>query len=364
VNFSGSYDEAQVSFVVKLIQEPDFISIADKERHIQAGIKHYGEMLSFESLPSDEYMEIFRNALDLNADKMARHCLILANEINKSRSDGIVTLVSLMRAGTPIGVILRDILIQVFGREVIHYSISIIRDKGVDHHALSHILESGSPDKSFVFVDGWTGKGVITKELNLSVNNFNKVNGTAIDPSLFVLADIAGSAFFSATGEDYLIPSCILNSTISGLVSRSLLTTQDKNIDFHSCYFYKEYLHVDESKPFASLIFNRSVALFKAHGISLSERVSQDLRRVVLANYLKSASEKYSITDMNLIKPGIGEATRVLLRRVPKRLIVQDQESPDVAHLLSLARSKTVPIEINPTIPFKAVSLIGSSLDG
>lgn len=364
MNFCGSYDEAQVSFVVRLIQDPGFISIADKERHIQTGHKHYGEMLSFEALPSDEYMEIFRNALLLNADKMARHCLILANEINETRPEGIVTLVSLMRAGTPIGVILRELLIQLFGREVMHYSISIIRDKGVDHHALRHILASGSPDKSLVFVDGWTGKGVITKELNLSVNNFNQINGTSIDSSLFVLADIAGSAYFSATGEDYLIPSCILNSTISGLVSRSLLTNPKTKDDFHSCYFYKEYLHADESKPFASMISNRAIALFNPHGIKLSDQISHALRREKLDNYLKSASEKYSISDINLIKPGIGEATRVLLRRVPKRLIVQDKASPDVAHLLSLARTKSVPIETNPYIPFKAVSLIGSSLDG
>lgn len=364
MNFSGSYDESQVTFLVKLIQDPGFISIADKERHIQTGHKHYGEMLSFEGLPSDEYMEIYRNALFLNADKMALHCLILANEINETRPEGIVTLVSLMRAGTPIGVILRELLIQLFGREVMHYSISIIRDKGVDHHALRHILASGSNDKSFVFVDGWTGKGVITKELNLSVNNFNQINGTSIDSSLFVLADIAGSAFFSATGEDYLIPSCILNSTISGLVSRSLLTNTETKDDFHSCYFYEEYLHEDESKPFARMITNRAVALFNAHGIKLSDQTSHALRREKLENYLKGASERYSISDINLIKPGIGEATRVLLRRVPKLLIVQDQASPDIAHLLSLARIKSVPIETNPNLPFKAVSLIGSSLDG
>ena len=61
-----------------------------------------------------------------------------------------------------------------------------------------------------------------------------------------------------------------------------------------------------------------------------SQRLLEDLRA------------RFGIADENLVKPGIGEATRVLLRRVPERVVVRDEKDPAVAHLLQLAREKGV----------------------
>lgn len=72
----------------------------------------------------------------------------------------------------------------------------------------------------------------------------------------------------------------------------------------------------------------------------------------------------HAIADRNLIKPGLGEATRVLLRRSPDRLIVRDAASADVAHLLVLAREKDVPVQLDPELPYQAVSIIRSIADG
>jgi hypothetical protein len=44
-----------------------------------------------------------------------------------------------------------------------------------------------------------------------------------IDSGLYVLVDLAGVAAVAASAEDYLIPSSILNATLSGLISRSVL---------------------------------------------------------------------------------------------------------------------------------------------
>ena len=73
---------------------------------------------------------------------------------------------------------------------------------------------------------------------------------------------------------------------------------------------------------------------------------------------------QHGITDVNLIKPGIGEATRVLLRRVPRLLMLRDLNAPDVAHLNVLAREKSVPLIVDTNLPYQAVSLIQSALDG
>ena len=68
--------------------------------------------------------------------------------------------------------------------------------------------------------------------------------------------------------------------------------------------------------------------------------------------------EKFEIGDRNRIKPGIGEATRALLRRVPERIILRDYEDEDIYHIILLAKSKQVPIERDRQLHYKAVTLI------
>ena len=80
--------------------------------------------------------------------------------------------------------------------------------------------------------------------------------------------------------------------------------------------------------------------------------------------YLGIAMGRYGVADINLVKPGIGEATRVLLRRVPRLVILREADAPDVAHLAALAEEKQVPVEIDPSLPYHAVSLIRSASDG
>ena len=53
-----------------------------------------------------------------------------------------------------------------------------------------------------------------------------------------------------------------------------------------------------------------------------------------------------------------GVDSRVLLRRVPDRLLLREPDAGDVAHLRVLAEEKHVPIEVEPELPYLAVSLI------
>ena len=55
----------------------------------------------------------------------------------------------------------------------------------------------------------------------------------------------------------------------------------------------------------------------------------------------------FGIEDINLVKPGIGEATRVLLRRLPWKMLVREdmQQDPALAHLYQLAREKGIAVE-------------------
>lgn len=363
MNFSGSYHPDDVRFLLKPLPLQGFVQVSEKERLIQSGQRHYSEMLSPETLPSERYLQVYQQAYAANRVQMARDCLLLAGLIAERRS-GDITLVSLARAGTPVGVILKRLLAGQFGRSVQHYSVSIVRDRGIDAVALRHILARGHAAESIVFVDGWTGKGVISRELDKFVGAFNGLHGTSIDRGLFVLADLAGTAACAASCADYLIPSSILNATVSGLVSRSVLNEAIGADDFHGCVYYGQFEAHDQSRDFVEGIVATAAELVRGQGLPAALPVDRELAARVSADYLAQAMAEYGIGDVNLVKPGIGEATRVLLRRVPRLLVLRDAAAADVQHLVVLAREKGVPTAVKGDLPYQAVSLIRSGLDG
>ena len=61
---------------------------------------------------------------------------------------------------------------------------------------------------------------------------------------------------------------------------------------------------------------------------------------------------------VQLIKPGIGEATRVLLRREAQLLLLQDNDCEATRHLRWLAETKTVPVTVIKDLPYRAAALI------
>lgn len=71
-------------------------------------------------------------------------------------------------------------------------------------------------------------------------------------------------------------------------------------------------------------------------------------------------AKEYQVEDINLIKPGIGEATRVLLRRVPWMILVNERykDSRELKHLVRLAQEKHVPIEAYPLRHYKCCGII------
>ena len=361
MTFSGSYHASDVRFLLKPLALHDFVDVPEKERLIASGKRHYSEMLSPELLPSARYLQLFEQACFDNLDRMARDCLALAAMI-AARRTGPVTLVSLARAGTPVGVILKRLLETNLDRAATHYSVSIIRDRGIDQVALDFILAQGHAAGSIVFVDGWTGKGVIARELKGAIDDYNARRGSAIDSGLYVLSDLAGTAACAASCEDYLIPSSILNATVSGLVSRSILNDAIGPTDFHGCVYYEQFAGHDQSRGFADLVAARAGELAGGAAVACGPADREAAARISQA-FMRTAMHAHGVSDPNLIKPGVGEATRVLLRRSPRLLILRDPAHPAVAHLRQLAHEKTVPVMIDPVLPYHAVSLIRSGSD-
>lgn len=358
--FSGSYSLNDVQFLLKVIDVPA-LDISEKERRIQQQTAHYSEVISKENPPSAEYLALYHNALATNGGRMARDVLALAGHLDQTHAEGApIALVSLARAGTPVGVLLKRTLVQFFNREVAHYSVSIIRDRGIDKNALAYIVARHASTE-LAFIDGWTGKGVITQELEKSIGEFNAEHRLNIDPALYVLADLAGVAGYAASFDDYLIPSSILNAPVSGLISRTILN--EKYIgpaDFHGCLYYAEFEPVDMSVQFVDAIFGEVSRIYTegepGHGtFSPSAKLEANS---VNTRFILEMLARTGLSNRNYVKPGVGEATRVLLRRVPDCLYLQDRFAPETLHLVALAEEKSVPVILDATLPYKATAII------
>ncbi|MDX8376580.1 MAG: cysteine protease StiP family protein [Mariprofundales bacterium] len=348
----GSYAPEDCLFLLKPIQA-QYHSIKNKEQLIQSGQLHYSEMIHKELSPTKEYTNLFLQMTLQYKTRLAKEIVYLAKLITKKRC-GNITLLSLARAGTPIGVLLQRALTRLLKCQSTHYSISIIRDRGIDENALDYVLEQGHNPDSIVFIDGWTAKGVISKELHQAVASYNNSRNVAISSELFVVSDIGGTADFQATFDDYTIPSALMNSTVSGLVSRSILNAQISPLDFHGCVQYNHLSSVDLSVWFVDEIF-KEMKLESLPPIIDESKLSHQQRTGKFINWIQS---NYNVSDINRIKPGIAEATRVLLRRVPDKLLIREIAHADTQHLERLALEKSVHVTEVSDMPFSACALI------
>ncbi|MFD9357974.1 phosphoribosyltransferase [Streptomyces sp. NPDC060031] len=325
----------------------------EREEAIQAGGAHYAESLPVEYQPSPRYQELYQSALTASAARIARAVGTVTETVLAERSPSPV-LVSLARAGTPVGVLMRRWARARHGLDLPHYAVSIVRGRGIDANALRWLADHHDP-ADIVFVDGWTGKGAITRELREALAEFEGFN-----PEIVVLADPGSCVETYGTREDFLIPSACLNSTVSGLVSRTVLRSDLVGpADFHGAKFYRELAGADVSVDFVDTVAARFDEVADAVDDEVKELLAAD-RTPTWVGWaaVERISEEYGIHDVNLVKPGVGETTRVLLRRVPWKILAQRGAGADLDLVRLLAEQRGVPVEEVDGLPYTCVGLI------
>ena len=325
------------------------LSNEEREKLIQCGVS-YGEMLPIEYEPSEEYMRLYRMALDRYSDITADAVKTVAEQIYKDKGKDVV-LVSLARAGTPVGILIKHYLDKKYNLNVYHYTISIIRGKGIDINAMNFILKKHAPEY-IQFVDGWTGKGAIQNQLREAIKYYS-----GIDDGLAVLSDPANVASKRGTNEDFLIASSCLNSTISGLLSRTFYRSDIiGSKDFHGAMFYKQFMDKDVTYEFIDTIEK------KFDFSDLTE--TKIIRNTTGLDEVKQIANEFGISDINLIKPSIGETTRVLIRRIPWKILVHSLDDIEhLGHIYQLAKEKGVQVEVYPLHNYKACGIIKELAD-
>lgn len=331
----------------------------EREEAIQSGGAHYAESLPVEYQPSERYQDLFRAALDTSAARIAQAVGTVTDIVLAERPPRPV-LVSLARAGTPVGVLMRRWAAHRHGIDLPHYAVSIVRGRGIDANALRWLAAHHDP-ADIVFVDGWTGKGAITRELADAIREFEADGGAVgFRPEIAVLADPGSCVRTHGTREDFLIPSACLNSTVSGLISRTVLRADLVGPDdFHGAKFYRELADADVSGHFVDTVAAHFDAVAGAVDVQVKDALSAD-RAPTWEGWaaVERISEEYGIHDVNLVKPGVGETTRVLLRRVPWKILARTGAGADLDHIRLLAEQRGVPVEEVGELPYSCVGLI------
>ncbi|MEN6668903.1 cysteine protease StiP domain-containing protein [Psychrobacter sp. B38] len=369
---SGSYLARDVTVLLDIVDKDAVadVPVSQKEALIQSGQRHYSDMLTLEDAPSAMHEQLYSQALAQGTARTATDVANLAHTLHgifqsQVSDEHPLVLVSLVRAGLPIGVLLQRALADTQSRYALpstHYGISIIRDRGLDPLALQLLLDA-YPNSPIVFVDGWTGKGAIYQELTRSLEPFSDSShpnfanifhqGANVIP-LLTLADPAGVAWLAASEEDWLIPSGLLNSTVSGLISRSLYT--EPQLGLHRSVFYDNLVTIDHSLGFIDCVNKARRHLSKAP-CSLPTFKQPRYQTADLINQLAA---DYEIGNRNRIKPTIAEATRAILRRDPERILLATAEHPDTELLRHLCTQRNILISVlgDKILPYQAITLI------
>lgn len=333
----SSYNENDVKILIKdLTGKIEPVSLEERKRRVDNG--EFSRSIMIKEYPiSEEYEKICVGYLEDYAKQTADAVAKVSEQIYNEKKDKLV-LVSIIRAGIPIGILIKRYLKNKYNVNIPHYAISLV--KGLDDNAMKYILERHDAN-GIQFIDGWTGKGSVTRELVESAKNY-----PGVDASLAVLSDSINITKYCGVRKDIFIPSAPFNATATGLVSISILKNEliGKN-DFHGAIYLKDLESHDHSLEFLNAVEKHF------DYTTTDERID-----VVEVNEIDEISKNLNI-DKSLLNPSINEAARAILRRNLNKLLVCDIDDFDVKVIVELAKLKGVKVEKYPLKYYKAVSV-------
>lgn len=354
----SSYSGKDVKWLLKDISDADLEApTEEREEAVQTGSSHYSESLPQEYLPNDDYVQLFMKSLHENKQKLAEAIGIVSERVYELRDRNPV-LVSLARGGTPVGALMKRYLAKAYNVEVPHYSASIIRGRGIDFNALNYLVTHYNPSQ-IMFVDGWTGKGAISNELQKSLNEYYAQTGIKLSNELAVVADPGSCTKIYGTREDYLIPSACLNSTVSGLISRTVLNNDFIGPDdYHGAKYYSDFASHDKTNVFLDMVSEEFTNDLVAYCSALVASSFTQPPSWSGWKTVDAVKQEFGIKNLNLIKPGVGETTRVLLRRVPWAILINPARKDHLQHILLLAEERGVQLIERPELPYSCIGII------
>lgn len=332
----GVYSDWDVTMLIEdLSGKVAPVSLAERDRLVKGGA--FERSIMIEEYPmSQEYEECIMNMMDNYTETTAKCVASLADQLMEAKGNKLV-LVSIIRAGIPVGILLKRYIKYKYNIDVPHYAVSLV--KGLDKAAMKIILDKHKPEY-IQFIDGWTGKGTVTNELVESAKEY-----PGVDASLAVLSDVTGLAKYAGIREDVAIPSAPMNACATGLVSITILREAGTS-EMHGAMMLDNLRDHDHSIEFLNMVESKFKLDF---GEVNTKRGEVYLECPIVAKELG--------IDMKKLNPGINEAARAILRRDLKELLVADKNDREIQMIKKLAEIKGVPVREYRLKAYKAISV-------
>ena len=312
-------------------------SIEEREKLIGQGKKAY-EMIPMEDTPTKEEITFYEKALEVSAEDTAVAVRQLAESIYARKGQDLV-LVSLIRGGLATGILVKRYLEKKYEIKVPHYALTLVGTKGIDKKALEYILEREEA-RNIQFVDGWTGKGAVSRTLEREVKDY-----IGLCSDLAVLSDPANIVKTSGTHEDILVASACLNAPLSGLLSRAM-PLEDS---FFGAVFFEDMIEYDRTYHFIDTI-ERKMA-YNEGKMTYEECSFDGLSEV------KEIAKDFGGIDIHFIKPGVGETIRAFIRKKPDLILIKEEKDKYTGLVRELAKQNAVKVREYPLEKYKVCGI-------
>lgn len=277
-----------------------------------------------EPKPNETFNQLLLEQLSLRGPHISGLHERLVTKITNQIDLEKLLLVGILRAGLYVSTGLARRL-EYRGVRVPVVALGLFHEAGIDQTALENILRD-YPNRIPVFIDGWTGRGVVARELKQSVPD--ALLATLVDPGHY------GDLW--ATDIDTLVESAHFTSTETLGFSRAFITDPQK---MWKAYKYPNSLCDIHLLNAWDSVFDCEPAVIQEIGRP------QNLRGLLI--FLTSISTG----EPSSWKVNVNEVVRSLVNRNPKELIigttVQEAKS-SIPTVVYKAQKREIPIQYLP----------------
>lgn len=343
----STFSEEQCVCLLNDVGKQNVVSLNAKRQLLANGYKGH-EVLGYDYKVTDEEYGLFERLTQEKKYEISKYVGVLAEGI-LADVEGSPVIVSLARGGMMYGALCKYYLEHFCDIRVPHYTISLIRDVGLDLVALTDIIRRHGSER-IRFVDGWTGSGLIASQLKEYVSEYNMKNGTALSKELSAVCDVPCVCRIRGTSRDILLPDSCLNATVCGLISSIYLTNDIFDVEeYHSATIWNELSEEDHTQWYYNQI------------ISSMEKQSKNDKQIFGTKkiyVMYKVIYEFQIKNKKNVRLGIGEGLRAMFRSDIDKILVSDINNSELEFIISLARKQGVAIQEYDTEDYSCITLI------
>lgn len=269
----------------------------------------------------------------------ALHDRLLMKIYEKVPSSNSIVFISILRAGVFVALGLAKRMVY-HGRDGAPVAaIGLFNEAGFDYRALSEVLND-YPGHFPVFVDGWTGRGVVARELKKAYDEWRKestAKGLPEKPLLATLVDPGRHGDLYGTARDTPVPCAHFTAPEVFGFSRAFIKNPQ---EMWAAYRYPV-------KYYAPELVKAWLNIFKAEHLP---HVMEEESPQILTDLL---NETAGLTDTSpdQWKVNLNEAVRSFVNRNPRELILGvsvEEAAQLIPDLVYLARRAAIPVNYRP----------------